>query len=97
MSHGPGKRLEDELVRNSSGVSGESQHLPWPRSIQAYTRLMSKSYLKSRLYEQLKLHGHIPDLDKDTDPATGIQPAFFHLHLIISYPWSLDYELVGTV
>lgn len=39
---------------------------PW--SIQAYTRLMSKSYLKSRLYEQLKLHGHIPDLDKDTDP-----------------------------
>eukprot|EP00434_Breviolum_minutum_P018382 symbB.v1.2.016217.t1/scaffold1231.1/size130510/10 len=39
---------------------------PW--SIQAYTRLMMKSYLKSRLYEQLKLHGHIPDLDKDTDP-----------------------------
>eukprot|EP00438_Fugacium_kawagutii_P027434 Skav208085 [mRNA] locus=scaffold1681:61045:61497:- [translate_table: standard] len=38
-------------------------------SIQAYTRLMSKSYLKSRLYEQLKLHGHIPDVEKDTDPA----------------------------
>eukprot|EP00913_Durusdinium_trenchii_P002502 g2314.t1 len=31
---------------------------PW--SLQAYTRLMSKSYLKSRLYEQLKLHGHEP-------------------------------------
>lgn len=31
-----------------------------------------KSYLKSRLYEQLKLHGHIPDLDKDTDPAARI-------------------------
>jgi hypothetical protein len=27
MSHGPGKRLEHELVRNSGGVSGESQHL----------------------------------------------------------------------
>ena len=36
--------------------------------MQAYTRLMRKSYLKSRLYEELKLHGHIPQIDEDTDP-----------------------------
>ncbi|CAK9041488.1 unnamed protein product [Durusdinium trenchii] len=46
---------------------------PW--SLQAYTRLMSKSYLKSRLYEQLKLHGHVPDLDEDTDPDTWTSPS----------------------
>ena len=36
---------------------------------------MSKSYLKSRLYEQLKLHGHVPDLDEDTDPDTWTSPS----------------------
>lgn len=55
------------------GVRGQlATELCVIRSIQAYTRLMMKSYLKSRLYEQLKLHGHIPDLDKDTDPAARI-------------------------
>ncbi|CAJ1458445.1 unnamed protein product [Effrenium voratum] len=44
---------------------------PW--SLQAYTRLMMKSYLKSRIYEQLKLHGHIPEVDEDTDPDMPVE------------------------
>ena len=36
---------------------------------------MMKSYLKSRIYEQLKLHGHIPEVDEDTDPDAGTDVA----------------------
>ncbi|CAE7216352.1 unnamed protein product, partial [Symbiodinium microadriaticum] len=39
---------------------------PW--SLGSYTRLMTKSYLKSRMHEQLKLHGHVPNVEQDTDP-----------------------------
>ncbi|CAE7833532.1 unnamed protein product [Symbiodinium sp. CCMP2592] len=39
---------------------------PW--SLGSYTRLMTKSYMKSRMHEQLKLHGHVPNVEQDTDP-----------------------------
>ena len=46
-----------------------------------------KSYLKSRLYEQLKLHGHIPDLDKDTDPAAWIDSSIL---VTLIWKWEND-------
>ena len=44
------------------------------RSLGSYTRLMTKSYLKSRMHEQLKLHGHVPNVEQDTDPASSAAP-----------------------
>lgn len=43
---------------------------PW--ALSSYTRLMGKSYLKSKLHEQLKLHGHIPSKELEADNADNL-------------------------
>eukprot|EP00931_Biecheleriopsis_adriatica_P047305 TRINITY_DN27254_c0_g1_i1.p1 TRINITY_DN27254_c0_g1~~TRINITY_DN27254_c0_g1_i1.p1 ORF type:complete len:627 (+),score=109.26 TRINITY_DN27254_c0_g1_i1:42-1922(+) len=61
--------------QNKGGVRPLPLIVSKPWSLGAYTRLMSKSYLKSRLHEQLKLHGHVPksELEQDTDADMPIE------------------------
>merc|ERR1711920_1117836 len=43
---------------------------PW--ALSSYTRLMAKSYVKSHMHEQLKIHGHVPKSELESDTPADL-------------------------